>query len=167
MPQEFIRHEEEPEPQGSGNRFGGPPKHVAAGVLDPPFPPKKPLRPIPPISRSTLIRLFAVVILVGFALVTLINSLESLLKLAIAYRPNSRLVGWSQWVDATPSVINLLFKGGVVSFPGWLPLELEFSRLCVFACCDCRRAESIRSEDGKFVSRDHRSGAVVLYVGNP
>jgi hypothetical protein len=22
--------------------------------------------------------------------------------------------GWSQWVDATPSVINLFFKGGVV-----------------------------------------------------
>jgi hypothetical protein len=70
MPHEFIRHEEEPEPQDSGNRSGGPPKHTAAGVLDPPFPPKKPLRPIPPISRSTVIRLIAVVILVGFALVT-------------------------------------------------------------------------------------------------
>src|SRR5580658_3698188 len=26
---------------------------------------------------------------------------------------NSRLVGWSQWVGATPSNINPLFKGGV------------------------------------------------------
>jgi hypothetical protein len=25
----------------------------------------------------------------------------------------TRLVGWSQWVDATPSDIRLLFKGGV------------------------------------------------------
>lgn len=72
MAHEFIRHEEEPEPQASGSRSGGPPhKHIAIGVLDPPFPPKKPLRPIPPISRSALIRLFAVVIIVGVALVIL------------------------------------------------------------------------------------------------
>jgi hypothetical protein len=72
MAHEFIRREEEPEPQASGGRSGGPPhKHTAVGVLDPPFPPKKPLRPIPPISRSTLIRLFAVVIILSLALAML------------------------------------------------------------------------------------------------
>lgn len=32
---EFNKVEEEPEPQASGNRFGPPRKHTAAGLLDP------------------------------------------------------------------------------------------------------------------------------------
>src|ERR1700735_2592809 len=37
---EFIKFEEEPEPQASGRRFGPPRRHTAAGLLDPPqFPP--------------------------------------------------------------------------------------------------------------------------------
>ncbi len=36
---EFTRREEEPEPQGSGSRFGPPGKNIAAGLLDwPQFP---------------------------------------------------------------------------------------------------------------------------------
>lgn len=72
MAYEFIPREEEPEPQASGSRSGGPPhKHSAVGVLDPPFPPKKPLRPIPTIPRSALIRFFVALILVGLAFVAL------------------------------------------------------------------------------------------------
>jgi hypothetical protein len=72
MAHEFIRREEEPEPQASGSRSGTPPrKRTGVSVLDPPFPPKKPLRLIPAIPQSALIRAFAVVILVGLALVTL------------------------------------------------------------------------------------------------
>ena len=72
MAHEFIRREEELEPQASGGRSGVPPrKHTAVGVLDSPFPPKKPLRAIPTIPRSVVIRLFAALILVGLALVTL------------------------------------------------------------------------------------------------
>ena len=69
MPYEFIRREEELEPQAAGGRLGGPPrKNTSAGVLDPPFPPKKPLRPIPALPRSALIRLFVVVILAALAM---------------------------------------------------------------------------------------------------
>jgi hypothetical protein len=72
MPHEFIRREEELEPQAAGSRFGGPPrKHTATGVLDPPFPPKKPLGPIPAIPRPLFIRFFAILILVGLAVAML------------------------------------------------------------------------------------------------
>jgi hypothetical protein len=72
MPHEFIRREDEPEPLTGGSYSGVPPrKHSAAGVLDPPFPPKKPLRPIPTTPRSVIIRLFVILILIGLAIVTL------------------------------------------------------------------------------------------------
>lgn len=49
--------------------MGPPNKHTAAGVLDPPVPPRKPPGPIPPIARSTLIKIVAIAILLGLALV--------------------------------------------------------------------------------------------------
>jgi hypothetical protein len=73
MPHEFISREEEPDPQAAGGRSVGPPrKHIAAGVLDPPFPPKKPLEPIPAAPRSTLVRIFVILILVGLLLAALL-----------------------------------------------------------------------------------------------
>jgi len=40
---EFKKVEEEPEPQASGSRFGPPPKHTGAGILDPAhYPPIRP-----------------------------------------------------------------------------------------------------------------------------
>jgi hypothetical protein len=68
MAHEFIPHEQEPEPQASGSRLGGPPrKHTAAGVLDPPFRPKKPVPPTPAIPLSAIFRLFVILILVSLA----------------------------------------------------------------------------------------------------
>jgi hypothetical protein len=68
MPYSFNPREEEPEPEAGGSRLGGPPrKYTAAGVLDPPVPPRKPPSPIPAIPRSTLIKIIAVVILLGLA----------------------------------------------------------------------------------------------------
>jgi len=69
MAHEFTHREEEPEAQAAGGRHGRPPgKHTAVGVLDPPVPPKKPVPPTPAIPR-TAGKLFAVLILVGLALV--------------------------------------------------------------------------------------------------
>ena len=69
MPHKFTHREEEPEAQTAGSRYGGPPlKHTAIGVLDPPVPPKKPIPPTPAIPR-TKVKLLAVLILVGLALV--------------------------------------------------------------------------------------------------
>jgi hypothetical protein len=42
MPYEFTDYEPAPEPQASSSRAGGPPRKLtAAGVLDPPVPPKR------------------------------------------------------------------------------------------------------------------------------
>jgi hypothetical protein len=69
MPHEFTRREEELEPQAGGSRSGRPPsKHTAAGVLDPPVPPRKPLSPIPDIHRSKLFRVLVALILIGLAI---------------------------------------------------------------------------------------------------
>jgi hypothetical protein len=72
MPHEFTEREDELEPQASGGHSVSPPrKRTAAGVLDPPFPPKKPLRPIPWIPLPVVIRFFAALILIGLALAML------------------------------------------------------------------------------------------------
>jgi len=44
MAHDFTPREEEPETQAAGSRAGSPPrKHTAAGVVDPPVPPKRPV----------------------------------------------------------------------------------------------------------------------------
>jgi hypothetical protein len=65
MPHEFTEWEQEPEPQASSGRTGGPPhKSTGVGVLDPPVPPKKPLGFIPGIPASLLLRILAGILLV-------------------------------------------------------------------------------------------------------
>lgn len=67
MPHEFHPREQEPEPEAGGRRTGGPPtKHTAAGVLDPPVPPRKPPSPIPAIPRPA-VRILAILILLAIA----------------------------------------------------------------------------------------------------
>ncbi|HXA56015.1 MAG TPA: hypothetical protein VNU84_01180 [Candidatus Acidoferrum sp.] len=66
MPYEFSEHEPELQPDAGGSRSGVPPrKHTGAAVLDPPVPPRRPLSPIPSIPVSTLLKILAVLILVG------------------------------------------------------------------------------------------------------
>ena len=67
MVYEFTPDEREPEVQPAGSRYGGPPrKYTAAGVLDPPVPPKKPIPPTPALPRP-VIKVLAAVILLGLA----------------------------------------------------------------------------------------------------
>jgi hypothetical protein len=69
MPCECTEWEDEPEPQTSSARSGSPPrKHTGIGILDPPGPPKRPLGAIPAIPWSSLLRGFALLILVGVVL---------------------------------------------------------------------------------------------------
>ena len=68
MPYEFTEWEEDPEPQTSSARSGCPPrKHTGIGILDPPGPPKEPLGFIPAIPWSSVMRGFALLILLGLA----------------------------------------------------------------------------------------------------
>jgi hypothetical protein len=72
MPHTFQPREEEPEPEAAGSRLGGPPrKHTAAGVLDPPVPPRKPPSPIPAIPHP-IVKILALAFLVGIALTTIL-----------------------------------------------------------------------------------------------
>ncbi len=68
MPHAFTPREDDPEPAASGSRLGGPPtKRTAAGVLDPPGPPRRPIKgsgPTPRIPRP-VIRALALLILLG------------------------------------------------------------------------------------------------------
>jgi hypothetical protein len=72
MAYEFTEFEQEPEPQSSGARFGGPPRKLTGiGVLDPLVPPKRPPGPIPATPASLAIRILAGLLLVGLAAATL------------------------------------------------------------------------------------------------
>ncbi len=70
MAYEFTDNEFELEPEASSARGGGPPrKSTAAGVLDPPFPPKRPPGPVPA-ARTPVFRILAALLLAGLAIVT-------------------------------------------------------------------------------------------------
>jgi hypothetical protein len=65
---EFTEYEQEPEPQASSAQGGGPPsRFTAAGVLDPPVPPKRPPGPIPTTPASLMFRILAGLLLAGLA----------------------------------------------------------------------------------------------------
>ena len=71
MPYEFTNNEFELEPEASSSRGGFPPrKNTAAGVLDPPFPPKRPPGPIPGARTPMVFRILAGLLLAGLAIVT-------------------------------------------------------------------------------------------------
>ena len=70
MPYEFTDRQFEPGPQASSSRGGIPPRKITGvGVLDPPIPPKRQPGPLTPIPASLLKRIFAVIILVGVAVI--------------------------------------------------------------------------------------------------
>ena len=70
MPYESTDRENEPEPQASSSRGGLPPRKIAGvGVLDPPVPPRKRPGPLTPIPASWIKRIFAVIILIGVAII--------------------------------------------------------------------------------------------------
>jgi hypothetical protein len=70
MSYEYEEYEYEPEPQASGSRRGIPPRKITGvAVLDPPaVPPRKQPRPLLPIPTARIIRIFAIVILLGLLL---------------------------------------------------------------------------------------------------
>jgi hypothetical protein len=66
MPYEHRERDYEPETQTSSSRGGNPPRKITGvGVLDPPVPPKRQPAPTPSIPASRLVRVFAVVLLIG------------------------------------------------------------------------------------------------------
>jgi len=76
MVYEFTPDEQEPEAEAAGSRYGGPPRrYTAAGVLDPPVPPKKPIPPTPAIPRH-VIKWLAAMILLGLAFSALMMFLK-------------------------------------------------------------------------------------------
>lgn len=76
MVYEFTPDEQEPEAQAAGGWYGGPPRrYTAAGVLDPPVPPKKPIPPTPAIPRP-VIKWLAAFILLGLVFSTLMMLLK-------------------------------------------------------------------------------------------
>lgn len=71
MAYEFTNHEFELEPEASSARGGFPPrKNTAAGILDPPFPPKRPPGSIPGALTPLVFRVLAGLLLAGLAIVT-------------------------------------------------------------------------------------------------
>jgi hypothetical protein len=76
MPYEFREYPFELEPEASSGRSGGPPrKSTGVDVLDPPGPPTCPIDPVGPQASSVWLRGFAIFILVGLGLLTLIQFL--------------------------------------------------------------------------------------------
>jgi hypothetical protein len=66
MPYEFQEREYEPETRAASSRGGGPPRKITGvGVLDPPVPPRRWREPLAPIPASQIVRIFAVIILLG------------------------------------------------------------------------------------------------------
>jgi hypothetical protein len=66
MPYEYRERDYEPETQASSSRGGNPPHKITGiGVLDPPVPPKRQPTPTSSIPASRLVRIFAVMLLIG------------------------------------------------------------------------------------------------------
>ncbi len=80
MPHQFMRRDEEPEPQSSGRGGRIPPaRYTAAAVMDPePFRPKKPLQFIPAIPVKRLVRAGAILVLAALAALALAALFKSL-----------------------------------------------------------------------------------------
>jgi hypothetical protein len=78
MSYQYEEYDYEPEPQASGSRRGIPPRKITGvAVLDPPVPPKKQPRPLSPIPTARIIRVFAIVILLGILLAAVFAMLGS------------------------------------------------------------------------------------------
>ena len=74
MGYEFIEREDELEAQASSSRGGLPPRKITGvGVLDPPVPPKRQPVPTPSIPASRLVRIFAVMLLVGLFVTAILS----------------------------------------------------------------------------------------------
>jgi hypothetical protein len=72
MAYEFTDFEYEPETQASSGHGGQPPSlWTAAGVLDPPVPPKRPPGPIPLLLTPRVLRIIATVLLAGIGALVL------------------------------------------------------------------------------------------------
>jgi len=66
MPYEHRERDYEPEAQASSSRGGNAPRKITGvGVLDPPVPPRKQPRPLGLTPASWLVRIFAVMLLIG------------------------------------------------------------------------------------------------------
>jgi hypothetical protein len=78
MAYEFTEFEHEPETQSSAAYGGKPPgKRTAAGVLEPPVPPKRPPGPIPTIPASQIFRILAALLLAVMGVLTLLALFRS------------------------------------------------------------------------------------------
>ena len=66
MPYQFNEYEDDLEPQASASLGGGPPrKTTAAGVLDPPVPPRRPPGPLASIPARWWLRVVAAIALLA------------------------------------------------------------------------------------------------------
>ena len=66
MPYEFTEYDDDLEPQASASLGGGPPrKTTAAGVLDPPIPPRRPPGPLARIPAKWWLRTLTAIVLVA------------------------------------------------------------------------------------------------------
>jgi hypothetical protein len=81
MAYQFTEYENELVPEASSARSGGPPRKLTGiGVLDPTTSPKYPRKqppPLPAVPVSLWLRIFVLIVLAGFAALTLLSVLEA------------------------------------------------------------------------------------------